>query len=121
MLRSTGERQARYFLRLDMAAVSVAFPKRIAVRERPNAYEGTNVDLSAVEIWPGTRVEITDTKPLGGSVFLGSLQGTVIGPHSIAKNWFKIRVDPNNRTEHLEWPLPAQRLQVISGLAQAIS
>ena len=66
--------------------------------------------LSKGFLRPGDRVIILAEKDVGSAKLLDDLTAEVVGPHPIARNWYKIRLDPNSVTAHADWSAPAERL-----------
>jgi hypothetical protein len=67
----------------------------------------TNVSTS---FQPGDRVRIRALRDTGSARLLDGLSGEVVGPHPIARNWYKIRLDANHISPHSEWTAPFDRL-----------
>jgi hypothetical protein len=59
---------------------------------------------------PGDRVRIHAIRNVGSARLLHGVTGEVVGPHPIAKGWYKIRLDPNAISKHMEWCIPGDRL-----------
>lgn len=59
---------------------------------------------------PGDRVRILASKKVGSARLLNGLTGAVLGPHALAKGWYKVRLDPNEITPHEDWSVPGDRL-----------
>jgi hypothetical protein len=59
---------------------------------------------------PGDRVRLRALKDFGTVRLLHGLAGEIVGPHPIARGWFKVRLDPNDITPDLEWSVPGDRL-----------
>jgi hypothetical protein len=59
---------------------------------------------------PGDRIRIRSLKDVGSARLLDGISGQVIGPHPIAHNWYKIRLDANYISPHPEWSAPYDRL-----------
>jgi hypothetical protein len=62
------------------------------------------------ELCEGDRVRIVAVKKIGSAKLLNGLTGEVIGPHALAKGWYKVRLDPNEITPHEDWSIPGERL-----------
>ena len=67
----------------------------------------TNVSTS---FQPGDRVRIRALRDMGSARLLDGLTGEIVGPHPIARNWYKVRLDPNQISPHPEWSAPLDRL-----------
>ena len=59
---------------------------------------------------PGDRIRIRAVRDVGSARLLHGLAGEVVGPHPLAPNWYKIRLDPNDISPHPEWSAPLDRL-----------
>ena len=59
---------------------------------------------------PGDRIRIRALADRGSARLLDGLTGEVVGPHPIADNWYKIRLDPNHISPHPDWSAPFDRL-----------
>jgi hypothetical protein len=59
---------------------------------------------------PGERVRIRAIRYVGSARLLHGLTGDVVGPHPIAKGWYKIRLDPNKISKYTDWCVPGDRL-----------
>lgn len=70
---------------------------------------------SAAGLPIGTRVRVEAEKQIGSAYLLRGLTGEVIGPHPIASDWVKVRLDPNPITPHEEWSMPLERLVILDG------
>jgi hypothetical protein len=46
----------------------------------------------------------------GSAKVLNGLTGVIIKPHPLANGWYKVRLDSNEITPHLEWSVPGERL-----------
>ena len=62
---------------------------------------------------PGDRVLIRALRDIGSARLLDGLTGQVVGPHPIARGWYKVNLDPNTITPHSEWSAPRDRLMRI--------
>jgi hypothetical protein len=62
---------------------------------------------------PGDRVLIRALGDTGSARLLDGLTGQVVGPHPIARGWYKLNLDPNTITPHNEWSAPRDRLRRI--------
>ena len=60
---------------------------------------------------PGDRVRISAVKEVGSARLLHGLLADVLGAHPLAEGWYKIRLDKNEITPHLDWSAPADRLR----------
>ena len=59
---------------------------------------------------PGDRIRIRALRDVGSARLLDGLTGEIVGPHPIARNWYKVRLDPNQISPYLEWSAPLDRL-----------
>ena len=59
---------------------------------------------------PGDRVRIRAIRNVGSARLLHGLTGEIVGPHPIAKDWYKIRLDPNEISKFADWCIPGNRL-----------
>jgi hypothetical protein len=66
----------------------------------------------------GKRVQIRAIKQVGSARLLHGLTGIVVARHPIALNWFKIKLDSNSVTPHLEWSIAGDRLLIHDGGGQ---
>jgi hypothetical protein len=58
----------------------------------------------------GDRVRIRAFRNVGSARLLHGVTAEVVGPHPIARGWYKIRLDPNEISKHTDWCVPGDRL-----------
>ena len=63
----------------------------------------------------GKRVCLRAIKQEGSARRLNGVTATVIGPHPITADWFRIELEENTITNEREWTIPADRLIVCDG------
>ncbi len=73
-------------------------------------YLGDSVSPPSEQFAEGDRVRIRALRKIGSARKLNGLTGEVVQPHAYVSGWYKIRLDPNSVTDHLEWSVPADRL-----------
>jgi hypothetical protein len=61
----------------------------------------------------GERVRIRALRDIGNARLLDGLTGSVVGPHPLARDWYKINLDPNEITLHNDWSAPRDGLRRI--------
>jgi hypothetical protein len=59
---------------------------------------------------PGERVRIWASREIGSARLLDGLTGEIVGPHPVARGWYKINLDPNEITPYNNWSAPRDRL-----------
>ena len=62
--------------------------------------------LSNERFRPGDRVRIRAVREHGSARLLHGLTGEVVAPHPIARRWYKLRLDANDVTAHVESSAP---------------
>lgn len=62
---------------------------------------------------PGDRVRISAVREVGSARLLDGLFAEVVGPHPVATDWYKIRLDENDVTPYLDWSAPRDRLRLV--------
>jgi hypothetical protein len=67
---------------------------------------------------PGDRVRIVADRETGSVKLLDGLTAEILGPHPIAKGWFKICLDENAVTANRYWPVPGARLLYLKDNSQ---
>ena len=60
---------------------------------------------------PGERVRIRALKDIGSARLLDGLTGQVLGPHPLARGWYKLHLDPNTITPYSDWSALRDRLR----------
>jgi hypothetical protein len=65
----------------------------------------------------GQRVRICAIRNIGSARLLHGLTGEILGPHPIAKRWYKMRLDPNQISEYRDWCVPEDLLVPETGTA----
>ena len=68
------------------------------------------LDVAGSPLAPGERVRIRALREIGSARLLDGLTGEVVGPHPVARDWYKIHLDPNSITPHSDWSAPGDRL-----------
>jgi hypothetical protein len=62
--------------------------------------------LRSRELPSGARVRVAATRDIGSESTLNGETAVVLGPHPIARNWVKIRIERDG----VEWPIPKNQL-----------
>ena len=71
-----------------------------AEKERSAVERATSMVPAAGILAPGERVRIRALKDIGSARLLDGLTGQVLGPHPLARGWYKLHLEPNTITPY---------------------
>lgn len=71
----------------------------------------SKTDLAEEPLRPGDRVRISAVREVGSARLLDGLLADILEAHPLESGWYKIRLDNNEITPHLDWSAPADRLR----------